>query len=454
MTASSELARHFTSGQFPYLAAHRTIDMKRLLLDYCGVALAGSRTVTGQLARRFVTDMGGAAQATVIGAPGRVPAVNAAFANAVAEHSIELDDVDDQALFHYGPPVVSAALAVAEWQHASGKDLLTAMLAGCEMVNRLSLATNPGLRDRGFHTTPTCGVFGAAVAAGRLLTLDSTALTSALGLAGAQASGLMEMYGPSMQKRINPGPAARGGVTAAVLAEMGFTGADTILEGQRGFGVAFAGNLQVDALLRGLGQDVPVSIEFKPYSAARPIHSAIDCALTIRGQGELKPGDIDRIIVYRHPAWAHFHLNDSPSTYHEAQVSLPYSVAVALIDGKATPEQYQDEQLGRPELIDLSHRVTVATDSNLPHGVSCRMVVTRRSDGTQSSCQVDHPKGSLANPLSNDELTQKFLVLAGPVVGEARARLIADAVWTVEQLDDMAPLVGSMTAEEAGPHGA
>src|SRR5690606_15569427 len=114
-------------------------------------------------------------------------------------------------------------------------------LGGCEMMARLSRATNPQLRDRGFHTTPTCGTFGATVAAGRLLGLDPEQMTSALGLAGAQASGLMEMYGTSMQKRFNPGPAARNGVVAAQMAALGFTGADTILDGVRGFGPAFAG---------------------------------------------------------------------------------------------------------------------------------------------------------------------------------------------------------------------
>ena len=221
MTASRTLAQHFASTAYDKLAGNRLHDMKRLLLDYCGVAISGSQADTGRLARQFVVDSGGAPQASVIGARARVPAANAAFANAVAEHSIELDDVDDEALFHYGPPVVSSALAVAEWKHANGRDLLTAMLAGCEMTNRLSLATNPELRNRGFHTTPTCGVFGATVAAGRLLGLDAEHMTSALGLAGTQACGLMEMYGPSMQKRINPGPAARNGVTAAALADIG-----------------------------------------------------------------------------------------------------------------------------------------------------------------------------------------------------------------------------------------
>ncbi len=255
MTAATELAVHFASVKAADLPSAQLNEMRRLLLDYIGVALSGSQADSGQIAGQVMIDLGGVAQSTVIGRGVKIPAVNAAFANAVSEHSIEMDDVDDLALFHFGPPIVSAALAVAEWQGATGEDLLAAMVCGSEMLNRLSLALNPALRDRGFHTTPVCGVFGATVAAGRLLGLNAEQMTNAFGIAGSQASGLMEMYGPSMQKRINPGPAARNGVTAALLAKAGFTGADTIFEGVRGIGNAFAGGIDVAVLLKDLGSE-------------------------------------------------------------------------------------------------------------------------------------------------------------------------------------------------------
>ena len=288
MTLTSDLANYFSELQFAQIPAEKKTDIKRLLLDYLGVALAGSRTDTGRIAAEFAIELGGSAQATLIGRGNKVPAVHAAFANAISSHSIELDDIDDEALFHYSPPVYSAGLAAAEMAGASGAEFLTAVYAGCEMMNRLSRATNPSLRDRGFHTTPTCGVFGGTVAAGKLLKLSPQQMTHALGLAGAQASGLMEMYGTSMQKRINPGPAARNAVTAASLAKKGFTGADTIIEGKRGFAAAFSNHFDPSKLTEGLGREFPVTIEFKPYSCARPIHNAIDCALNVRGQNSFK----------------------------------------------------------------------------------------------------------------------------------------------------------------------
>jgi 2-methylcitrate dehydratase PrpD len=440
MTTTEVLARHASEISSDDLPEAGRAEMRRLLLDYCGVAVSGSQTESGRIVGDFVSELGGVAQATVIGNGTRVPSVHAAFANAVSEHSIELDDVDDLALFHYGPPVVSAALAVAEQTGATGADLITAMLLGCETTNRVSLATNPELRNRGFHTTPTCGVFGAAVAAGRLLGLDAGQMTSALGLAGAQASGLMEMYGPSMQKRINPGPAARNGVTAAALALMGYTGAETILEGEHGFGIAFAGALDEEKLLAGLGSVVPVPVEYKAYSAARPIHNAIDCALELRGIAGITPDAITRVVMRRHPDWASYHQNARPRTYHEAQVSLPYAFAVAFVDGAALPPQFADDQLGRPELLRLAGLVEFEVAPELNRGVSCQAVVTLQ-DGTTHSVTVDDAKGSIGNPQSNDELAAKATMLAEPVIGVEQTKRLIAAVQTIEDANDVHGLI-------------
>ena len=192
-TIGERLARHFAGLDYERIPPKNVADAKQLVLDYLGVAIAGSQTESGRIAREFAVTTGGVPEATLIPSGQRVPALHAAFANAIAAHSIELDDVDVLALFHFSPPVVSAALATAERVKASGRDFIAAVVAGCEMMARLSEAVNPALRDRGFHTTPSCGVFGAAVAAGRLLRLDAAGIVSALGLAGAQASGLMEM---------------------------------------------------------------------------------------------------------------------------------------------------------------------------------------------------------------------------------------------------------------------
>jgi 2-methylcitrate dehydratase PrpD len=266
-----------------------------------------------------------------------------------------------------------------------------------------------------------------------LLKLDRDATVSALGLAGAQASGLMEMYGPSMQKRFNPGPSARNGVTSALMAQLGFTGAATIFDGERGFCRAFSDHFNLDELTRGLGEAFPVFMEYKPYSCARPIHNAIDCALAIRAALKQPLSSVKAITVQRHPAWAHYHLNAAPETYHEAQVSLPYSVAVALIDGAALLQQYRDERLSDPDVLRLSKLVKVVPDDGLPRGVSCLMTLETESGAVHRS-QVDHPRGSIANPMTPDDMHSKVHMLADGVIGRAAVTELIDAVRHITTL--------------------
>ena len=453
-TAAERLANHFAHLSFRDIPAALIDDVTTLTLDYLGVALAGSETGSGRIAARFASDQGGKAESTLIGDSVRVPAVHAAFANAIASHSVELDDVDVLALFHFSPPVISAALAVAEREHASGQEFIAAVAAGCEMMARASAATNPALRDRGYHTTPTCGVFGAAIAAARLLKLDVDATVSALGLAGAQASGLMEMYGPSMQKRFNPGPSARNGVTSAIMAQLGFTGAATIFEGERGFCRAFSDHFDVGELTKGLGKDFPVYIEYKPYSCARPIHNAIDCALNVRAQMREPLSAAKAITMRRHPAWAHYHLNATPKTYHEAQVSLPYSVAVALIEGAALLPQYRDEKLSDPDILRLSQLVTVISDDTLPRGVSCLMIL-ETEDGSTYMSQVDHPRGSIQNPMTRDEMHSKVHMLGDNVIGSTAVADLIETVGNITALPRIDALTGLFSLEASThSHGA
>ena len=439
-TYAQRLAARFSALTLNQIDAESRAAVKRLLMDYLGVALAGSQSESGHIAREFAKQHGGKPRARLIGDSARVDAMAAAFANAISSHSIELDDIDVLALFHFSPPVYSAALAAAEHAGANGKDLLIALAAGCEMMERASKATNPSLRNRGFHTTPTCGSFGATVAAGKLLKLSQEKLTSALGMAGAQAAGLMEMYGPSMQKRFNPGPTARSGVTAARMAQLGFTGADTIFEGERGFLKTFSDKTLPQALAQDLGKPYELLIEFKPYSCARPIHNAIDCALEVRAQSGFKTADVESIRVARHPDWARYHQNKAPRTYHEAQVSLPFSVAMALIEGKALLEQFSDRNIRNGEVKRLMGITSIAEDASLPRGVSCNMTATLRG-GRKLTSQVDYPKGSIQNPMNDAEMRAKFDSLAVPVIGDRRAANLADQVMELEKMRDIAGLM-------------
>ncbi len=439
-THARQLATRFSKQTYNDIAPASRHAVKRLLLDYLGVALAGSQSESGRIARRFAREQGGKSGARLIGDNAKSSMATTAFANAISSHSIELDDIDVLALFHFSPPVYSSALAVADAHKASGRQLVVALAAGCEMMERVSRAANNSLRNRAFHTTPTCGVFGATIAAAKILKLSPEKITNALGMAGAQASGLMEMYGPSMQKRFNPGPTARNGVTAALMAQLGFTGADTIFEGERGFLKAFTDKNFPEALIEGINQPYELLIEFKPYSCARPIHNAIDCALDVRTQPGFDVAAVKAIHFTRHPDWALYHQNRTPRTYHEAQVSLPFSVAVALLEGQALLKQYSDRNIRNARVKQLSDATSIAVDASLPRGVSCKMVATL-NDGRTFTSQVDYPKGSIQNSMSDQELLVKFESLAAPVIGTKRAGSLADAVMDVEKSRDVSALL-------------
>ena len=435
------LAQHLVDLKAADIPAAIWEETKVLLFDYLGVVLGGTRTESGKIVAQFAREQGGKREATVIGFGYRVPPVSAAFSNAIISHSIELDDVDSLAYFHFSPPIYSAALAVAEKVHASGKDLLVALVAGCDLMARLSSAMNPAHRDRGFHTTSACGVFGAAAASAKLFRLNKDEMVNTLGLAGAQGSGVMEFYGTSMQKRFNPGPAAKGGVLSALLAKKGFTGAETIIEGERGFLHAYAGQVDRGRILDGLGREFPIFIEYKPYSCARPIHNAIDCALELKRRHRVDPAQVSKITVFRHPRWANYHGINKPRTYHEAQVSLPYAVAVSLVDGKAFLQQYTEEKMKDPLVQKLCQMAEIRSVDGLPRDVSCRIEVVLK-DGSQHVSQVDYPKGSIQNPMTAEEKREKFRDLSSGILGKKEQAKVESTIFEIEKLKDVSKLMG------------
>jgi 2-methylcitrate dehydratase PrpD len=435
LSLSERISDHFCQLHFKKIPSKIIYEIQCLILDYLGVAYRGSQSMSGRIAIQYAVNHSGQPFSSIIGAETKTAPEFAAFANAISSHSIELDDVDELALFHFSPPVVSAALAIAEKLKSSGRDLLCAVYAGCEMMARLSNAMNPNLRDRGFHTTTVCGCIGAAVSAGLLLGLDRNQMVHAIALAGSQSCGLMEFYGDSLQKRFNAGPPARNGICAAEMARLGFTGAREILEGKRGLFSAFAGRSDSGAFLDQLGETYPVFINFKPYSAARPIHSGIDCALTIRHKYSLTSDSIKNVTIYRHPNWAEYHLIYKPKNVNEAQVSLPYSVAIAFKLGDAFLEHYDEPYLSDPEIARLTEATQILPLENLPRGVSCLMVVDT-VDGKKYKMQIDYPKGSQENPFSEKELIAKFKRLSN-ILYDTSAERIIEKVFSLDKLTNL-----------------
>ena len=275
---------------------------KLFALDTLVVALAGARAASSKLVVGMVEKLGGNAQASVIGWPTRTSVTQAALCNGAITHAVELDDDHRTSVLHPGTVVLPAALAMAEYCGADGKTFLAGLVAGYEVMTRIGDAFLGQQYYAGFHATGTCGVFGAAAAAGRIFGLGATKLTAALGIAGTQAAGLGEwaMDG-SWIKRLHPGKSAEAGVIATLLASTGFTGPNTILEGAQGFLKAFSHKDQWDQgiILDGLGTAYRgYATSFKPYACCRFSHQVVDAALAVIDKHGIRPQDIASVATF------------------------------------------------------------------------------------------------------------------------------------------------------------
>ena len=424
---------HFCYENIPEKTRH---NVKVLLMDYLGVATKGTTTATGKIVREYFTEKGGRPEARLFNSQTYLPAESVAFANAVSSHSLEMDDIDRLAFFHFSPPIYSAALAVAEMVQADGRNLVTALSAGVEMMERLSLAMNPGLRNRGFHTTPALGIFGATVACALLLGLSEEQLVNAFGLAGSQVAGMLEFYGESMQKRFNPGPAAHNAILAVRLAQKGFTGADTIFEGKRGICRAYSDTCDWNQLENPKQGDYVFEIELKPYACARPIHSCIDAANDLRRQlaeAGRSIDEVERVDVYRHPWWADYHTNQEPKTYHDAQTSMCFSVALAMaVGGNFFSDYLTAVEDHNEQVFELTKKVFSVCDEQFPNSTGCWALATMK-DGSTFKAVATYPKGSVENPMTPEDRRNKFIRLSGFKFSEEQIERLADYIDHLEE---------------------
>lgn len=348
-TLTESLAAHFHSGfhahgQAGLLTPDVSRQAQRLVLDLLGVAVAGAKMPFPAAVRALVAAHGGTPQASVVGLAQRVPAAQAALANAAAGHALDMDDGYRYGGVHIGVAVIPAALAVAQAQGSSGRALLRALVAGYELESRLARAMNPSHLQRGFHTTGTLGPLGAALACGLLTGLDAGRLADALGLAALQSAGLLEvLHSGAMAKPLNPGKAAQAGVLAAELAARGAQGPRSALEGPNGLFRAMADGVDTEVLFDGLGTQPALILDqyVKLHAACRHIHPALDGLLGLMTEHRLQATDITAVDVDTYPVAVDFCGSaDLPTTPEGAKFSFGLSLALAAHWGDALEHRY------------------------------------------------------------------------------------------------------------------
>jgi 2-methylcitrate dehydratase PrpD len=438
---TKDLADFVVSTDFNSIPQDVKQDAKLCVLDWLGAALAGSLESPAKIITSIIREMGGSEESTMVGTPMRTSCVNAALANGICGHTVELDDIHEESIIHPAAPVVPAALAVAERSNVSGRDLITSVILGYELEIRIGAAMNPS-HYRFWHTTGTCGTFGAAAAAGKILGLDSRRMVNALGIAGTQAAGLVEVFG-TMSKSLNAGRAAMDGVLAALLAERGFTSSTAILEAGKGYCQAAAEEYDVNRITENLGTEFKLKNRvFKIHASCGHTHGAIDGILLLARKHGMKPDAVDEILVSTYPiAVDTVGKNYEPKTMSEAKFSLPYCLATALIYGKVGLAEFSEERLTDPKTLTLSRKVRLMVDQEyLNARLGPAKVTLRTTDGEEFSCRVDVPKGYPLNPISKEELEQKFRSLASLALPGRQVFEIVRTVNGLENLNELEPL--------------
>ena len=427
-----------------------------LLLDLIGAALAGVDTPEVKAAVRALGKMAPAGgPCTIWGTPRQTVPSGAALVNGIAAHARELDDFGG--VDHTGAVVVPALLSVGEaWPVVSGKCLLEAMIFGYE-VGRRTLDASGGYRAHnhadGWHSTGTCGSFAAAAAVSKALGLDVRESTWALGLAGSFTGGTWAFtQDGAMSKRYHAGRAAETGVTAACLAQSGFSGPAVIFEAPWGgfLGTYARAAPAPDALVRDLGVRYGIMRSgIKPYAACRDIHSSLDVVLEARRVYHLGPDDIAGIEVRCIPEIIQMVGQvTTPETRIEAQLSLPYSIGVALVTGQASLAEYEAPFLNDPAVQRLAQRVVMLADPDLPPDSEPRLVITT-TKGRRIPGHVAYASGAPQNPLSPEGIVRKFEALAARVLPSRQVQALKDEILTVETLPDVRRIARLLRTRES-----
>jgi 2-methylcitrate dehydratase PrpD len=451
-TISGQLARFAVELRYDDLP----VDVRELahlvLLDTLGCALAGSHTDEVSRIREAALACAGAGDSPLWGTAQSAPLPLAALVNGAAVHAREIDDFGGCA--HSGSVVIPAALGVAARMGSSGRELLTAIVAGYDIARRAMEGGGGYLAFKkvGWHSTSACGVFGAAAAAGRLLGLDAQQMQWALGYAGSNAGGTWAFIPDgAMNKRVHPGLAAQTGILSSYLALNGVTAPTGIFETEWGgyYSTYVPGKARPEAALAGLGTDFKIRIVgVKPYAACRGIHSSIDVILGLRRQYGLTPQAVSKVVVRGSGTHVRQLGKQDVKTTLDAQMSLPYSIAVALTAGSAMIDEYTADALRRPDVRDLAKRVHVVHEPSVADGEE-PYVDVELADGRTLGDRVPVARGDHTNPLSEDELRAKFRATAGLALGREQVAQLERAIAGAAELADARELVKLLAPRSA-----
>jgi 2-methylcitrate dehydratase PrpD len=430
---------------------------KKSILDGLGLALSGSVAASGELVRRYLRSLGlSAGAATVIGSDMKVAPRFAAFANGVGIHADDFDDTQlavapDRVyglLTHPTAPALPAALAVGEALGKSGRDVMLTYHLGVEVECKIAEAINPRHYQTGFHATATCGTFAAASAAGRLYGLDEDATARALSIAGSQSAGLRENFG-TMTKPFHAGRSSESGVVAAEFARLGWTATDRILEAPRGFFSAAGGGYDEAAILGKLGAPwtfASPGVSIKPHPSGSLTHPGMTVMLRLIEAHDIRPGEVKRVRVGTNSNMPNALIHHRPRNELQAKFSMEFCMAILLLERRAGLSEFTDEVVNRPDVQAMIAKVDFVVDERAEAAGYHKMTTyidIDLADGRRVSGMADFGKGSPDQPMTYDEVADKFRQCAD-FAGWEKARVV-DVVGMVRDLESLGS-IGRLTA--------
>jgi 2-methylcitrate dehydratase PrpD len=446
-TAATRFADFATSLSYDDIPGDVSEAAKLHLLDTIGCALAAQGVGLAGEGRDFMADQGGRGEATAIGLADRMPAAAAAFANGMLAHGLDFDDTHSDSMTHVTAVIAPAALAAAEAQGAAGEDLVTALVAGSEIVTRIGMEVTGRFHARGFHATAVCGVFGGAAAAARLAGASAATTASALGIAGSFAGGLFVYLDEgTATKPVHPAWAAHGAVLAAALAGRGAEGPTTVIEGRFGLYQAFIdaepGSIDLQEQTADLGSrwETP-RIAYKPFPVCHFIHGSLGATASLMPEIDVEQIESIEVSVpapavpiVLEPVAAKF----APRTDYDAKFSLQYCTAALLLTGKVDVGTFSEPTLCDGRIAELARKVSyvVRDYATWPAAFPGGVRITLRS-GRVLEADQPHQLGAPENPMSRDQIVDKFRANAMLTLAEVDVDALESSLLGLEDHTDI-----------------
>ena len=438
---TKQLAAFIAALRFEDLPAAVVHEARRGVLDWIGCALAASRHPTIRILLDTFAATGSAPAAPVLGQAGlRIGLLDAPIANGQMGHLLDFDDTHmGGVVLHTSSPLLAALFALAEHRPVSGRDLITAYVAGFEAGVRAGQGA-PAHHDGGWHLTGTLGAIAAGAGSARLLGLDATQVTHAIGIATTQAAGMQQNRG-TMCKSFHAGKAASSGALAALLAARGFNSSDEILEGKRGFIRIYSTTSAPERIAQGLGEVFEITRNgYKPYACGIVLHPLIDAMIALHDKAGIPANQVDRVELQVHPHAVKITGVDDPKSGLMSKFSINHSASVAFLDGTAGIAQYTDARAGAADVLAFRPKIQVSVVEAFRKDQAHATLVA--TDGSRVESPVAHASGTVDNPMSDTALERKFMSNATTALDGKRARAVAEHVWALDAVSDLRELVG------------